>query len=197
MGITSLLLLFTGVVNAQITGTVYRDYNGNGTRETVAPTIEPGVPGVVVTAYNAADQVVNTTTTANNGTYSLAYSVPVRLEFIILSGSGCVNNTQDFSSFRGDGNNVRFVSASGTVNYAINNPADYVSNTNPNVFTTKHTNGNPLGGGTAGTQTWFVGYPYNNSGTTVPSMTLNGTTIGTAWGVAYSKQAGKYSLQPL
>lgn len=191
VGLLLPFLLASGV-SAQITGVVYRDYNGNGTRQTVSPTIEPGIPGVIVTAYGANDIVVNSTTTAANGTYSLPYVSPVRLEFTLPStATSCANRGIDFSSFSNEGNNVRFVSASGTQNYAVNNPNDYVSSTNPMAFMSKYTNGNPLGGGTSGTSTWFVGYPYTNSGTTAPTMTLNGTTIGSTWGVAYSKQAGK------
>ncbi|MFY7880538.1 MAG: SdrD B-like domain-containing protein [Lacibacter sp.] len=194
------VLIFMTVLSAtqaktQITGTVYRDYNGNGTRQTVAPTIEPGVPGVVITAYNSKDVVVNTTVSAVDGSYSLAYSVPVRLEFTFPSSpTVCVDRTIDFSSFNGDGNSVRFVSSSSVQNYAINNPAEFISTTNPSVFLPQYANGNPLVAGTSQNATWFVGFPYTNSGiSTPPAQTLSGAsaTIGTTWGVAYSKQSGK------
>jgi len=192
LSICILTVLFAAKVSdAQITGTVYRDYNGNGTRETTTPTNEPGVPGVVVTAYDASDAVVATTSTANNGTYSILFTVPVRLEFSFPSGSECVGSSEDNSTFGSGGSNVRFVGAPGTVDYGVQYKADFITSTNPFVFTNTWVNGDPTGGGTAGTQRWFIGYPYNNTGLTAPTFTLNGTSIGTTWGIAYSKQAGK------
>jgi hypothetical protein len=42
-----LILLFTVNVNAQTTGTVFRDLNGNGTRDSVLKSfVEPRVAGV-------------------------------------------------------------------------------------------------------------------------------------------------------
>ena len=136
LSICILTTLFAAKVgHAQIAGTVYRDYNGNGTRETIAPANEPGVPGVIVTAYDASDAVVATTSTANNGTYSIPFTVAVRLEFSFPSGSECVSSSQDNSTFGSGGSNVRFVSASGTVDYGLQYKADFTTSTNPFVFT--------------------------------------------------------------
>jgi len=190
--LVAVLCLLTFNSNAQITGTVYRDYNGNGTRQTVSPNNETGVKGVTITAYNTSNQVVNTTTSGSDGSYTLAYTVPVRLEFQIPTGTGCVNTTYDFNSFQGDGNSVRFVTSSpSTQNYAINNPSDYVATTNPYVFANRFSNGNPLGGGNSGTSNWIIGYPYNTSGSGAAPKTLNGVTVGSTWGLAYSKQSKK------
>jgi hypothetical protein len=209
-----LIFLLTGltlVTKAQISGTVYRDYNGNGVRGTVVPNLEPGVTGIIVNAYNAADAIVASYTTTATGTYSIpitgAYNgtlgsntgsigagVAVRLEFIIPASGGCASSNVDFSSFRGTGNetSVQFVTGGATnVNYGINNPADYASSTNPNVFLPRYTMGDPLLAGASQSANWFIGFPYNNSGTTAPAQTLNGATIGSVWGVAYSKQAQK------
>jgi SdrD B-like domain/Secretion system C-terminal sorting domain len=187
-------VLLSNLASAQISGTVYRDYNGNGTRQNTAPYIEPGVQGVIVTAYNANDAVVNSTTTAANGTYSLAYSVQVRLEFTLpANGTVCgLNSLIDYSSFSGEGNSVRFVSVSGTTqNYGINNPADYNTGAaNAFLFTPTLYSGTTQGG-TSATKTGFVGFPYSNINATLPSRTLNASNIGTTWGLAYSKQAKK------
>lgn len=57
----------------------------------------------------------------------------------------------DYNSFSGDGNSVRFITGGTTaVNYGLNDPQDYVSNTNPNVFVPLLHSGNPLGGGASG-----------------------------------------------
>jgi hypothetical protein len=59
--------------SAQITGTVFRDYNNNGTRETTNPN-EPLASGIIVNAYNTADALIATITTS--GTTAPNYSFP-------------------------------------------------------------------------------------------------------------------------
>ena len=191
------LLLFLGssyVLRAQtISGTVYRDFNGNGTRQTSGVTIEPGTGGVLVNAYDASNSLVASAVSNPDGSYSMPYTVPVRLEFVIPSvGSGnyCSGAPLDFTGFGGDGNNIRFITASTSgIDYAIHYPFDYVSNTNPPFYFPQYSNGNPLGGGTTGTATGFKGHLYNHTGTTAAAQTLALSQIGTTWGVAYSKQA--------
>ena len=208
-----LSIAFSQLLNAQTTGTVFRDLNGNGTRQTTAPTIEPLVKGIIVNAYNSSDVLIASYTTTVAGTFSIpltgstyngtpgsntgsiASALAVRMEFVIPASGACgLDPNIDYSSGNGStvGSSVRFVTGGTTaITYAIHKPSDFVSTTNPMVYMSKHTNGNPLGGGNSGTSTWFVGFPYNSSGTTAPTLTLNGTTIGATWGVAYSRQAGK------
>src|SRR5438045_489433 len=63
-----------------ITGTVFRDYNTNGVNESG----EPGVAGIIVTAYSANGLSATCETTAN-GAYGIdpAAGFPVRLEFTL------------------------------------------------------------------------------------------------------------------
>jgi protocatechuate 3,4-dioxygenase beta subunit len=177
----------------QITGTVYRDFNGNGTRQTSGATIEPGAGGVIINTYDASNNFVTSTTSAADGSYSLPYTVPVRLEFVLPSagpGNYCTGAPLDFTGFGGDGNNVRFITGSSSaIDYAIHYPYDYVSNTNPAFFFPQYSNGNPLGGGTTGTTSGFKGHLYNHTGTTAPVQAVAYSNIGATWGVAYSKQA--------
>ena len=190
--LAGLCLAISASTQAQISGTVYRDYNGNGSRQTVAPTIEPGVGGVVVNAYNSGDALIASTTTDAAGAYTLPYTVPVRIEFITPLSGNCVKSSLDFHSGNGDGNNIRFVTSSPTtLNYAVNNPADYINSVNPNLFVPHFTGGDPLGGGTAGTASALDGYPYTSSGTTAATFTLQALNTGSTWGTAYSKQAQK------
>ena len=49
-----------------VTGTAFRDYNANGTRDA----LEPGIGGIVVTATGANGSSVTCTTTAS-GTYGI------------------------------------------------------------------------------------------------------------------------------
>ncbi|MFY7937486.1 MAG: SdrD B-like domain-containing protein, partial [Flavobacterium sp.] len=193
-----LFMLSVTAINAQVTGTVFRDFNGNGTRETE----EPLVSGITVNAYNTAGTLCGTTTTS--GTTAPNYSVTgcgtgqVRVEFVIPTSGNCVNSNLDFSSFVGTNNGtaVQFVNGNSTsVNFSLHNPNDYNKGAaNTEVFIPAYVSGDPLVPGAAQNGTWFMNYPYNNTGersATAATRTLNGAVIGSVWGVAYSKQANK------
>ena len=98
-----MLCLFS-TVKAQVSGIVFRDYNGNGTRQSGAGYTEPLAQGVVVTAYNAAEQTLATTTTNASGAYAFtALQIPsgtaIRLEFTLPSSGSCsVNSAFDFAA---------------------------------------------------------------------------------------------------
>ncbi|MGB2733087.1 MAG: SdrD B-like domain-containing protein, partial [Saprospiraceae bacterium] len=178
-----------------ISGTVFRDFNGDGIKQAG----EPLVPGVTVTAFDATGSPCGSTTTTSGSVpnYSIMTCTgQVRVEFTINSTTDCLNPLLDFTSTNGGayGSSVQFVNASlmPTVNFALNNPADYNKGAGATtVYVPCYTNGNPLAGGVVAAGTWFVGFPYNNSGTTPPAQKLTGDTIGATWGVAYSKQAKK------
>lgn len=201
--------------SAQVTGTVFRDYNGNGTRQSGAGYTEPGVSGIIIKAFNASDVLLGTLTTTATGTYSFtAGQIPsgtaVRLEFTIPSSGSCdANSAIDYPSGSGSvyGTSVKFLVAGAgatNVNFAINNPADYRPQAAPfsglNMYVPFMHTGNPAGGGTSGTSIAFYKFPYNNNGNTIAS---NGATppnatdlatnaqIGTCYGVAYSRYADR------
>lgn len=201
--------------NAQTTGTVFRDYNGNGTRENASPNLEPLVAGIIVNAYNSADVLVASYTTTSaaapnfsipltgsvyNGTPgsntgSVNTGVAVRLEFIIPASGACgLNPNIDYSSGNGStvGSSVRFITGGATaVNYAIQNPADFKgATTNPLTFTTRFSNGDP-NAANPGAVNGLLGFPYNNTGTTAPSRTLASSNLGSIWGLAYSRVADR------
>lgn len=97
-------------LQGQVSGTVFRDFNGNGTKEMN----EPLVPGITVNAYNAAGTICGTTTSsgfsAPNYTVVGCGSAAVRLEFIMPNSGLCVNSDTDYSSFAGaeNGTSVQF-----------------------------------------------------------------------------------------
>lgn len=61
---------FVNGVNAQISGTVFRDYNGNDVIRTAIPNPQPSVSGIIVNTYNASDAIVALYTTTATGTHS-------------------------------------------------------------------------------------------------------------------------------
>jgi hypothetical protein len=155
--------LFTVDLKAQISGTVFRDFNGNGVRENTTGTfVEPLAEGVIVTAYSASDVILASYTTTSDGapnyvipesgsdyngikgsnTGKVANGVAVRLEFFIPNGGSClVNGVHDFPSKSGIvyGSSVRFIGAGSAArsghNFALSNPADYVPGTEPRAST--------------------------------------------------------------
>jgi hypothetical protein len=176
-------------------GTVFRDYNANGTKDIN----EPLVTGILVKAYNTSGALCASATSA--GTTSPNYTLPttctgqVRVEFTIPTGTCNLDPTIDYSSFSGgtNGTSVQFLSSTGTANFAIADPSDYNSSTltNPKLFTTCYVSGNNLGTGNVGAADAFISVNYNPTGNTtpVPAHYSNTAQIGATWGVAYSKQA--------
>lgn len=203
------ILCLCHTVNAQVSGIVFRDYNGNGTRQNAAGFTEPLAAGVQVRAYNAAEALLATATTSSTGAYSFtALQVPsgtaIRLEFTIPSAGSCaVNSTFDFASGAGatHGTAVRFLTAGAAavnVNFAINDPNDYQPAAAPFttsfLITTRYHSGNATGAGTSASGGVLYKMSYTSKGqTTLPAsglLALN-SQIGTCYGVAYSKQADR------
>ncbi|MBK7307959.1 MAG: hypothetical protein IPI88_13595 [Chitinophagaceae bacterium] len=138
------------------------------------------------------------------GLNSVASATAVRLEFIIPASGACaVNSTFDFSSASGavHGTSVRFVTAGAAainINYAINDPNDYLGDaapfTNTMLFVPRYHSGNATGSGTSAAGGVFYKMSYASKGqTALPvanKLALN-SQIGTCYGVAYSKQSNK------
>jgi hypothetical protein len=201
-------------LQAQITGTVFRDYNGDGVKQAG----EPAREGIIVKAYSnttlpATDVFLTQTTTNISGNYTLnPASYPVRLEFSIPTGLCNLDPTQDFPAPNGDtyGSAIQFASGPGVHNFIINYPADFSIDPNPKVFTSCFVNGDPLAGGDAGEMDGFVRFNYMDNGHGANSgygnpgpnggpygpahdIVAAAKQIGTTWGVAYSRQAKKLS----
>ena len=180
----------------QITGTVFRDYNGNGTRQTASP-IEPGVAGITVTAYRTTGTPVSVTTTAAGAYAFTAAQLPsgsaVRLEFSGLTDS-------DFSgpvatATGGSGSSIQFVTA-GTaatgVNYGINYPRDFCQ-VSPPLMVPCYVSGDPQASGSnVATQDVLVRVPYTASGSSpAPTELATAKQIGSVWGAAYQRSTKK------
>ncbi len=188
-----LLLGVQGTISAQITGTVFRDYNANGIKEST----EPFLTGVVVNAYNSSNTLCGTTTTsgitAPNYSLTGCGSGSVRIEFVIPASGGCsLNNLIDFTSGGGAsyGSSVQFANGnSSNINFAVNAPEDYFqASDNPKVFAPVYYNGNPSNSSVAASNA-FMGVNFDASGSKSNIATVG--QIGSTWGVAFSKQAQK------
>ena len=204
-------------VAGTINGTVFRDYNANGTRQVSTSFNEPGVQGVVITAYDANNVVQGTTTSGATGAYSLAVAGtgPYRVEFT-LPNDGSLDFLEEgaTSNVAGQSTNVRFVDpAGGTINnidHGFNNPIDY-SQSNPPLVTAQTAFGprNPVtagpvsaqelglptfiygGGDNANQSVISIGYTANGdlSPTNQHSTFATLKQTGTLYGMIYQRQA--------
>lgn len=173
-----------------ISGTVYVDYNMNGTRDMSgsAPNlaVDNGVSGVIVTVY-APNGTSKSTTTGTNGTYSLDTSAapalpngPYRIEFTNLPSGyypSAVGTNNDST--------VRFV-ANGTStgnDFGITRNCDFCQD-NPLIVTPEFVNGNNISAGDS-----LVALRYNASGSFLSFGDTNDT--GAAWGLAWRRKDKK------
>ena len=178
------------VLTAQITGTVFRDFNADGTKQATNP-IEPGLSGLVVTAFNAAGTSLGTATTSVTGAYAfavgtLASGTKVRLEFTLPAAYFASNGATANST-------VQFVTAGTgvTANLGVNAPADYCQ-ANPNLVTPCYVNGDPEQIGSASGDPVLIKFPFTASGQAynggTPDIALaTGGQIGAVWALAYQK----------
>lgn len=191
--------LFPSLVQAQ-SGTVFRDFNGNGSPDNSATFTEPGVLGVVVTAYGTGGP--KSVTTTSTGSFTITgMSGTVRLEFTNLKAG-------DFDGVRvgNSATNVQFVTASTTgILYGINYPSDFCQS-NPDLATPCYVNVNPtsLASGSAADLDAFVSLPYSSTGRdadtnifsgsvvqspTMPDHDVTVSKIGAVWGIAYQRES--------
>jgi len=186
-------------IDAQISGTVFQDGNGDG----VFQSSEPKVGGVTINAYDASGNLCGSAVSVPNASpnYTInGCSGAVRLEFIIPDPSACgLDNTLDFPTALGSNSktSVQFTT-DGTSNndFGIMSNDFYVRNDNPTMFVTNYINGTGQYG-TTSDQEALVSFLYKNSGVpasqggSAPDPVIIAKThqIGSVWGLAYSKQA--------
>lgn len=206
----SLSLMSTVLAATTITGTVFQDYNANGTQDTtttvtnngagtIGTAIDPGISGVTVTAYDATGAAVGTATTIANGTYSLGASGsgPYRVEFTNLP-----TGYQPSQYGSNSGTTVQFVASGATTNISlgINRPGDYCQN-NPDLAVPCYTFGDQINN----TNPAFVTLPYaagsnrttggapitDYTNPTTHALMLQSSQVGSTFGAAYARQSRK------
>lgn len=198
------------VTLANIGGTVFRDWNGNGQQDAATSVRIPelGIGGVTVTAYDTAGAAVGSTTTASDGSYSLnttdSGSGPYRVEFTNLPAGTAFGPAGPTS-----GTAVQFVASAprGNVSLGLNDPKDYCQD-NPALATPRYVAGDPLKPGTAASQSVFITFPYSAgtstpgngvsvpAGGNLPAPTSQATAsqMGAVWGEAYQRSTRRLFL---
>lgn len=166
--------------DGEISGTVFRDFDSDGVQDIN----EPGIAGVIVTAYSdSVPQDVQTDTTASDGSYTVPFTTGnnARVEFTLpLDGS------LDFLQPSAAGNTtVQFVDISlgnvGNVDVGFINPAQYVVDA-PQVMISRFQRGNQA----ASSEAVILGHDYNADGVAAPKYEYAAADeVGTIYGLAY------------
>ncbi|AEI50218.1 SdrD B-like domain-containing protein [Runella slithyformis] len=197
-------LLWSPGAYAQVSGKVFKDFNGNSLQ--ISAKGEPGVAGVTVTAFKP-DGTFVTTLTGPDGSYSFTASqIPnatrVRIEFSNYPvGLFDTNHSNTAGSSQ---TTTQFVTAGTTVtnvNLGLIDPKIYTE-VNPLIGVPCYVSGNPLGNGTSSTMDAFVDFDFNSAGNggpiavpSTPNDPVNHKVpagkIGSVWGVAYDKKTKK------
>jgi len=105
-----------------INGSVFRDYDADGTRDAGEPLLT-GITGMMVIAYDDNNNSVGSANViTSTGQYALSASGtgPFRLEF-----TGLPSWLQPGAAGADSGTAVQFINGAGTVDFSVNNPADY------------------------------------------------------------------------
>jgi len=174
---------------AQISGTVFKDFNNDGSQ---TPPHELGMRNITVSVYNASAPTVVKQTDIN-GNYSFSASeVPagsmVRIEFTGL-GAHSDGKRAGYSN-----TNVQFltvpIGGASNVNLGILTVNDYCQPDGTLIYTPCYVSGNALGGGSAGDDDALVSLPYYATGvggTTgpMPVHIAKASEVGSLWGMDY------------
>jgi hypothetical protein len=193
-----------------ISGNVFQDFNGNGTRDTstqlpnqgggsVSVAVDSGIAGVTVTAYSSTGAAAGSAVTDANGNYSIntaGSTGPYRVEFTTLP-AGYYDGIFGANSKT----TVQFVPEGTTANVdlAIVFPGDFGQN-GPTVVVQRYVPGASAGDNRA----TIVSFPYTagtssedpNTPTSEfdqPPLTTVATAaqVGATWGVVWSRNEAR------
>ncbi|MGL4631738.1 MAG: SdrD B-like domain-containing protein, partial [Leadbetterella sp.] len=189
------LMVATSAIS-QITGTVYYDYNGNGTQQVSGAPAEVGIGGVTVRAFRADNTLAGSATTSSTGSYSIAsITGNIRIEFVYPSylypSTGLAGNTT-----------TRFINVSSTSannNLGLWDPNATYGTIRPEVLVNCYVFGDQINGSFQN-QPVLVNFPYISGDTVLNttavanyanpashSFNVTAKQIGPTWGVAYHK----------
>ena len=208
LGLVAILLGPTPTARAAagfVTGTVFRDFDGNGIRDAGNPATgeQTDLPmaDIHVVAYDAHDNRVGDDTTGADGTYSIDTSsvvdgTPLRIEFDDAQRPGNANALPgDYqSSFHGAGNgtSVRFTTAgSSNVDFGVLEPEDFGDGNAPIITGIQYAGDRNSSGGPLATvvaNPWVV--PANDPANgNFPLRTTLATysQTGAVWGMALDR----------
>ena len=174
------LVLSNTFMWADISGTVFRDFNLNGVQEST----EPGIAGLSVSAYDD-NGISNTQTTDVNGNYTLSvtgskYRVEITNVPEYLKSGTAINGSTSAQVSMANNNTVH--------NVGLYNTGQYCQ-ANPDIILTRFTK-EERDGVNIGTSSLLT-FPYTANGTDAPTDISNYADVGAVYGVAHLK---KYNM---
>lgn len=194
--INLLIMSYSVDCRAQVSGTVFYDFDANGIQTSVSPT-EAGVTAIGVRIFVNGNAHPLITKTDKAGYYAFtAQQVPsgsaVRVEFFNLPETFSVS-----SSGPHNGTEVQFVQAPATnVNLGIFNDDEFCNvDINAQIITACYSMGDPLKNGSAGDDPALVLFDYNAEGEGgTPSGSpmeklANASEIGSTWIASYQRSS--------
>jgi hypothetical protein len=129
--------------SGNVTGTVFRDFNGNGRMDTGAAALtgvanDTGLAGVTVTAYDNLNAAVGSASSASNGTYSItvtgAATTALRIEFTGLPTGFTETAVYGTAAGTRTGSAVQFTTIGSTgLNFAAGVSSEYAQANAPLV----------------------------------------------------------------
>ncbi|MFM9905879.1 MAG: SdrD B-like domain-containing protein [Pyrinomonadaceae bacterium] len=193
-------------LSGTISGKVFQDFNGNGVFDntTGLNSIDSGVAGVTVNAYDGSNNFCGTATTDAVGGYSLSATGtgPYRIEFASLpagySPSARATDSVSGGTAADSGSTVQFVANGSTpnVNLAVDRAEEFCQD-NPDIVISRFAEG--AQNGVYSNNSVLMNFPYN-SGTayndvtvanydnpSTHSVALTAGTTGTVMSLAYSR----------
>lgn len=176
-------LILVTEVQADISGTVFRDFNGNGSFDSSAGFNEVGVAGVAIKAFDANGTQAGSTTSTLNGAYNLTGLTggqEYRLEFSWaepwLYPQG-VNHSS-----------LQFVQeGASNTNLALMNAEDYTSSADPYLLIPQYMGGAYDAASFSSQQSVLSFRHSSTSQTTIPTIKASFGQTGATWGVAYQR----------
>ncbi|MCC6816212.1 MAG: hypothetical protein IT267_07370, partial [Saprospiraceae bacterium] len=174
---------------AALGGMVYLDNDADGVHD---PGETQGIENVSITATDK-NGITYSATSDGYGRYAFSAALgnnipganfPVRLEFTNWPANVFGNSGPSLS---GNKSSVRFISsASCSVDCGGVYPLNY-SQSNPTIFNNIYTNGDPLAGGTAGTEPGLIAHAYNNNTDFNFTTIVQTKSLGSVWAKAWNK----------
>jgi hypothetical protein len=207
LGFIALTVLFLSIswsANAQVSGVVFRDFNGNGVKDNTTSFNELGMIGVIVKATKPDGTALTVTyASGTSTTITGAYTVTggtlgqIRLEFVMPDGFTFASNGTL------GGTTILFPSGT-TQNLAVNSPEDHWDNntqSNPILLVPCYSNGTYDGPGKA--EVAIVAIANNQGVLTAASMSPTKTPVatlqevGSVWGEARDKKKDRFFFSTL
>ncbi len=187
LGTLGATLFVPQMVLADISGTVFRDFNANGSLDSGTIT-DAGIAGVTVKAFNAAGAQVGATATSDaSGHYALTgltTGADYRVEFAWTQ--------QWLKPSAAGGTAVQFVKDGATANFALHNPNEH-NTTLPYLSIPQYINGDSQASATIAARPGLFVFPFNATSpdeiTQTPAPIAKATIgqIGAAWGTAFQR----------